>query len=260
VEIIMITGPVPTVIKRIKHFFAARTSSGQRHRSAAGLLLTLVLLPLLLGVMACLPVPVGDPEKSRIDPSLSGVWNLSDADGGQMIMVLDPYDKHTWLMSLIDLSGVADGASAAPASPGDDDAATAMPPQPAFSAANADRLKVTGMSIYKCWLTRIKGETFMTWESKTLSETLPGMIPEAWWVFRVRKSGADIFYLDSFDYEIDGLIDVKTSKQAKQIIRRHVNDPGFFEIDSSPRLERVPASAYAALSRLLEDFGIEDTL
>lgn len=256
----MITEPESAVSKQIREFFAGNTSTGRWGRSGAGLLLTLVLLPLLLGVMACLPVPLGDPEKSRIDPSLSGAWNLSDADGGHMIMVLDPYDKHTWLMSLIDLSGVADGESAEPASPGEDDAATASPTQPAFNAANADRLKVTGMSIHKCWLTRIKGETFMTWESKTLSETLPDMAPEAWWVLRVRKSGADTFYLDSFDYAIDGLNEVKTSRQAEQIIRRHVNDPGFFKLDSSPRLERVPASDYAALSRLLEDFGIEDTL
>ena len=206
------------------------------------------------------PVPVGDPEKSRIDPALSGVWNWRDADGGHMIMVLDPYDKHTWLLSLIELGSIPEGESGAPANPGADDSATAMPAQPAFSAANADRLKVTGMSLYKCWLTGIKGETFMTWESKTLSKTLPGMVPETWWVLRVRKNGADTFYLDSFDYAIDGLDEVKTRKQAEQIIRRHVNDPGFFKVDGAPRLERVPASDIEALARLLKDFGIEDTL
>jgi hypothetical protein len=260
VEIIMITGPVPTVIKRIKHFFTARTASGQRRRSGAGLLLTLFLLPLLLGVLACLPVPVGDPEKSRIDPAMSGVWNLSDADGGHMIIILDPYDKRTWLMSVIGLGTVPDGESVAPANPGEDNSATEMSPRQPFNATNADRFKVQGMGLYKCWLTRIKGETFMTWESKTLSETLPDMVPEAWWVFRVRQSGADTFYLDSFDYAVDGLDKVKTRKQAEQIIRRHVSDPGFFKMDGAPRLERVPESEYDALSRMLKEFGIKDTM
>ena len=256
----MITQPAPTVRTRIKQFFANSTSTGKRRRSGAGLLLALILLPLLLGVLACLPVPVGDPEKSHVDPAMSGVWSVSDSDGGYMIMVLDPYDKRTWLMSLIGLSTGPDVEADEPVQPGADGSATAMPPRLQFNAANADRFTVKTMGLYKCWLTSIRGETFMTWESKTLSDTLPAMIPEAWLVYRVRKSGADTFYLDSFDYSVEGLDEVKTRKEAEKIIRRHVGDPGFFEVDSSPRLDRMPESDFKALSRLLKDFGTEDAL
>ncbi|MGA9572418.1 MAG: hypothetical protein WBS20_00580 [Lysobacterales bacterium] len=246
----MIDKAVPTIVTRIRRFFASNTSAGEKRRSGAGLLLTLVLLPLLLGVLACLPVPVGDPEKSRIDPSLSGAWSFVNSDGGHMLMVLDPYDKRTWLLTLIGLTALPVGET---------DAAAVSPKLP-FNAANADRFKVEGMGVYKCWLTKIGGETFMTWESRTLSEISPGENSGEWWVFRVRKSGDDIFYLDGFDYAIDGLDKVETRRDAEKIIRRHVDDPTFFSVEDSPRLQRLSAGDFKALAKLLKDFGIEDTL
>jgi len=192
---------------------------------------------------------VGDPEKSRVDPGLSGAWRVAGADDGQLLMVLDPWDKRTWLVTLIGLTAVGDNGSGL--APG---------PHVPFNAANAEGFRVESLGVYKCWLTRIKGETFMTWESKTLSETLPGMAPKQWWVFRVRKSGEDVLYLDGFDYSIDGLDEVTTRKEAEKIIGRHVNDPGFFKVEDAPRLGRLPADDLAALPRLLEDFGLEDTM
>jgi len=236
-------------VTRTRHFFANGVSSAKKYRLGTGQLLGLVLLPLLV---ACLPVPVGDPAKSRVDPGLSGAWRVNsddaEADDGQLLVVLDPYDEHTWLATLIglDAAGIPPGQSAAPQVP--------------FSAANADGFRVGNIGVYKCWLTRIGGETFITWESKTLSETLPSMAPKQWWVFRVRKDGDDSFYMDGFDYSIDGLDKVTTSKQAEKIIRRHVRDPGFFKVDDSPRIERLPDSDVAALPRLLEGFGLKDTM
>jgi hypothetical protein len=231
----------PRVIRGTRQFFTNGNSSARRH-----LLLALILLSVLT---ACLPVPVGDPEKSRIDPALSGAWRVAGGDDEQMLMVLDPYDKRTWLVTLI---GLGDA--------GDNRAGQVSALQVPFNAVNADSFRVTSLGVYKCWLTRIGGETFMTWESKTLSETLPNMVPEQWWAFRVRKSGDDTFYLDSFDYSIDGLDKVTTSKDAEKIIRRHIDDPGFFEEKDAPRLDRLPADDVATLPRLLENFGFKDTM
>jgi len=228
-------------------FFAKGISSAGRH-----LLLTLVLLAVLT---SCLPVPVGDPEKSRVDPGLSGAWRVAGAEDGQLLMVMDPWDKRTWLVTLIGLTAAddnvaGDGSGAGPA--GD--------AQVPFKAANADTFRVESLGVYKCWLTRIGGETFMTWETKTLSETLPGMTAKQWWVFRFRKSGDDAFYLDKFDYSIDGLDEVTTRKEAEKIIRRHVDDPGFFKEEDSPRIDRLTADDVATLPRLLENFGLEDSM
>lgn len=240
---------------RIRRFLERDALPGRTQRTIVGLLLALLLLPFLLGVMACLPVPVGDPEKSHVDAKLSGVWRLTDAEDSQMLLVLDPFDKRTWLMTLISLGNVEDVEAVEENDSGPEEA-----PRAPIGAADTDRFKVDAVGVYKCWLTRMKGETFMTWESKTLSETLPEMVPEQWWVFRVRKSGSDTYYLDGFDYSIDGLDKVSTREEAEKIIRRHLGDPGFFKEKDAPRLDRLSESEVAHLAWLLRDFGIRDNL
>lgn len=250
---------VPITVTRIRQFFTNRTAGAKKRRSNAGLLLALLMLPLLLGVLACLPVPVGNPEKSRIDPALSGAWVLTDSDGGYMFIVLDPYDKRTWLLSLIGLNADLSDESDKPAAE-QDEAAIEESQRLPFTALDASRFRVEEVGVYKCWLTRIGGETFMTWESKTLSGTAPGEKPEYWWVFRVRKTGVDSFYLDNFDYSVDDLKNVSTSREAEKIIRRHVGDPGFFKEEDAMKLQRLAADDFKAMQSLLKDFGIDDNL
>ena len=67
-------------------------------RSATGVLLMLGIIPVFAGLLACMPVPVGDPEKSRIDPELSGVWAVSGEGNSGPVYFLRPYDKRTWLI------------------------------------------------------------------------------------------------------------------------------------------------------------------
>lgn len=69
------------------------------HRTLAGLALAAILLPILIGTLACLPVPIGNPEKSRVDPELSGVWfDVFE----ETLWVIQPYDRRTYLVTLYD--------------------------------------------------------------------------------------------------------------------------------------------------------------
>ena len=63
------------------------------HRVLTGLAIALV------GLLGCLPVPIGDPEKSRIDPELNGMWLMDRGDGDPAVTLFEPYDKRTWLIS-----------------------------------------------------------------------------------------------------------------------------------------------------------------
>lgn len=254
----MLTKSVQSFFSHISQFFGGETPPDKSNRSRAGLLLTLALIPLLLGVLACfeLPVPVGDPEKSRIDPAMSGIW-IGQMEGDAVIMVLDPYDKRTWLLSFINLDT---GQDSEPADAEASDAGVKEPepktsPRRFLHPDYEHPIKIYDVGLYKSWLTKIKGVTFITWESKSLSDTLPEMVPGSWLVFRVRQSGDELLYLDVFDPEADGLDKVKTRKEAEKIIRRHVNDPEFY----SPFFDfhKVPESDYERVSGLLEDFGID---
>jgi hypothetical protein len=245
---------VQTFFSRCSHFFEGQTPPHQRHRSRAGILLILALMPLLLGVLACLPVPVGDPEKSRIDPAMSGIWIQQDGIDPVMV-VLDPYDKRTWLLSHIELSVGQDPEPAVASETGANEAESETTPLNLLHPDYKPPIKIERVSFYKSWLTRIKGVTFITWESKNVSDTLPGKDPGYWLVFRVRQSGDELLYMDEFDYEIDGLGKVKTRKEAEKIIRRHVNEPEFYK--PSATLHKVAESDYETVARLLKDFGID---
>jgi hypothetical protein len=232
-----------------KKFFSDKTERGQGHRSRAGLLLALALLPLLIGVWACFPVPVGDPEKSRIGPSMSGLWL-----GEEALMVLDPYDKRTWLISYFNFSTTPDSDSKASDESAGDSSAEGFSN---IELLRKNRLEIESVGIYKGWLTKIKSERFITWESKTLTNTLPDMVPEAWWVFRVRQGSDGIMRFDLIDPDHEEFDDFKTRSQAEKFIRRHMNDPEFFiDDDGSLLFGRLSKGDYEAASRLIEDFGV----
>jgi hypothetical protein len=251
----MMTKSVQTVFSRINNFFGGETPPDKSNRSRAGLLLTLALIPLLLGVLACveLPVPVGDPEKSRIDPAMSGIWIGNFADD-ETIIVLDPYDKRTWLLSLINLDTGEDSELAEVSDTGVEEPERAISPLRFLHPDYEHPIKIDDVALFKSWLTKIKGVTFITWESKNLSDTLPDMVPEGWWVYRVRQSDEGILYLDMLNSNVDGLNKAKTRKEAEKIIRRHVNDAEFYE--QIAEFHKVPESDYEKVSGLLEDFGI----
>ena len=235
-----------------KKFFSDKTERVQMHRSRAGFLLTLALLPLLIGVWACFPVPVGNPEKSRIDPSMSGLWL-----GEEALIVLDPYDKRTWLISRFEFSTRLDSDSK-----GTDESAGDSSDE-GFSnleLLRKNQLEIDGVGIYKGWLTKIKSERFITWESKTLTETLPDMAPEYWLVFRVRQGSDEVMHFDWINPNHEEFDDVKTRSQAEKFIRRHMNDPEFFLDDGeSLLLGRLSKGDYEAASRLIEEFGVMDS-
>jgi len=237
----------------VKQFFSDKTERVQTHRSRAGFLLALALLPLLIGVWACFPVPVGDPEKSRIDPSMSGLWL-----GEEALVVLDPYDKRTWLISYFEFSTRPDSDSN-----GTDESAGDSFDE-GFSnieLLRKNRLEIDSVGIYKGWLTKIKSERFITWESKTLTKTLPDLAVETWWVFRVRQGIDGVMHFDLVDPDHEQSDDFETRSQAEKFIRRHMNDPEFFsDDDSSLSFDRLSKGDYEAASSLIDDFGVLESL
>ena len=72
-----------------------------RSRSVLGAALAIFLIPAVFGVLACLPVPIGDPERSEIDPYFSGLW-VHEFSGGLMVANFEPYDRRTWLLATPD--------------------------------------------------------------------------------------------------------------------------------------------------------------
>jgi hypothetical protein len=64
---------------------------------------SLVLVPMLvliLGLMACVKHPVGDPERSQVCPQYTGMWLGEDSEGTATLLMLRPYDARTYLVGI----------------------------------------------------------------------------------------------------------------------------------------------------------------
>jgi hypothetical protein len=260
-----------SVLTTIKRFLGDPAPAGRRNRSRAGLIVSILILPLLLGVMACfvLPVPIGNPEKSRIDPAMSGIWLAADESEGWLV-ALEPYDKRTWLVTWMMLEAATDEDDEAEAgeaeTTNDDDAVTNDSKVVVDDSETAElyleRLRdgayvIDQVSFHKGWLTTIKGVRFMVWQPMVDVDSERGMNPEWWWVQRVDSVTKEHMDTDFINPEFEDLGKVETRSQAEKLIRRHIKNPELFvEEADMPDYERVPQEDYDLIAEMLEDFGI----
>jgi len=200
-----------------------------KFRSLSGAALMLVIIPIIAGLLACMPVPIGDPERSRIDPELNGAWKMSEEGKESALYLFRPYDKRTWVV--IGTEGT-------------------------FGAS-------TKIALYKAWLTRLGGKRFMTWEQAGGINSDGSFEPEFWLVFRVDKDNDDQFRLRMIDLEFEGFADIPTPdeydgddyigkmrRKFERVIKRHIDDE---EMYSEPLLlSRVPQDELAEAAALFE--------
>lgn len=194
-----------------------------RSRSLSGAVLMLLLIPIFAGLLACMPVPIGDPERSRIDPDLTGVWAVlsgaaSDDDAG--FYVFEPYDKRTWLIS----GGGLVAGDDSDLSDYDLSTYAGFVELAASEDVDEDNVHINTIVVYKAWVKKLGGELFMTWEPKVmLDDGIPE--PEVWFVYRIIKEGNDSFRMQSVNGDSPLFKDVKVTRRAyERVIRKNVHN------------------------------------
>ena len=172
-------------------------------RSLGGLLMFLIMAPFLVCVLACLKAPIGDPETSKVDSKLSGVW-LGEIEDDLTLLVLQPFDKRTYLIGWFGPDSDEDtdeGENPSEIEPPLEDADEGENPEiesslkdganeddtkPKVGETKLDQINLKKVYIFKGWLTTIGGQQFMCWEPKfTLNEEL-GMKPKEWLALKVK--------------------------------------------------------------------------
>ena len=256
----------------------------QRARSVTGLLVTLCLLPLLLANMACmdpLPVPVGDAERSRIDPRLNGMWVGMMFDI-PYILVFDSFDKRAWVMSMYGLA-VDDDFGDEPEADADspkvdtvvelreeevvvelleDDTVVVLQEEdvevePANAAAWLDALQSVSIDDkaywhYKVWKTKLRDTEFLTWEAASVLDEDGLHKANLWYVWKLEWLDKDGFELSLVDDEFEDIGKVTTRRQAERIIKRNLKNPDLFE-EPGYRFYRIAPGDYERAIDLLSD-------
>ena len=217
--------------------------SSSRARSIAGLVMLAGLGPFLLALMACLKVPVGDPEKSRIDPALSGVWRVEhNGRSSDSLWIIEPWDARTWIVTTLD---ARDDESA------DESAATT--PRDVLTLLESSGLE--GIDAHKAWLATFGGVRFLVLEPKRPLHDLAGERPEFWLALKVKKTTAErVELLLVIGKNVD---EAKTTAKAEAILRKHARNPALYGDGSeSYVLLRVPETEYGRVDELLESLNI----
>ncbi len=196
-------------------------------RSLGGAALALVLIPIFAGLLACMPVPIGDPERSRIDPELSGVWAVltpSSTVDEAIFYIFEPYDKRTWLVT-------GGGIAVRDDSDSPDYDLTSYDGFIELASTELDDespVYLDEIVVYKAWLKKLGGEIFMTWEPKiALDDGIAE--PDVWLVYRISKDGPDKIRMQMIDGESDLFDDVKKTRRAyEKVISKNADNPELY--------------------------------
>ncbi|MGI9222333.1 MAG: hypothetical protein ACR2QS_14995, partial [Woeseiaceae bacterium] len=218
-----------------------------RYRSFSGALIAVFAVPVFLGLTACLPsfpVPVGNPEKSRIDPYISGIWMLEDENH---FYVFEPYDKRTWLVSGVTIEEDDDYCEEKFATSELDEDLESHEEPDAYQEL-IDGLTRYGSECYesereagviKAWRTKLGGEWFMTWEPLGAFDGEDGFGTDEWIVYGIDTSVSNQLRLklprdshEAWDVFEDLEEDKITSRMVEKIIRKNADDEEFFGEDA----------------------------
>ena len=224
-----------------------------KSRSLSGAALMLVIIPIFAGLLACMPVPIGNPERSKVDPELSGLWVFQGDEGVVGVVLLEPYDKRTWIGLMVEPS--VDKAKI----PVDYDVST----YEGLLAALGDRTNGSSLvtaedvALFKIWLTRLGGEQFMVWQPKGFYDDGEFGADYAY-NWRLRKSGDSKFELNFIDGDHPEIKDVaKDRKLLERAIRKHASDPELYDEETFV-FTRVSPSDESLFGGLISDVVTDD--
>jgi len=192
-------------------------------RSLAGLALAIILIPVLAGLLACLPVPIGDPEQSRIDSRLNGIWLDEDLEA---VWVFQPYDKRTWLITRFVIEAPN---SANPDATQDIDTYESLVHEMQTSGIGKEGFTSGKVEFYKVWRTKLAKQQFLTWERKGYLDDTGIRDPETWIVFRIDEVLDDRMSMSMIDGDFSGFKELEESRRAyERAIRRNVNNSDMY--------------------------------
>jgi len=214
-----------------------------RTRSASGAALMLTIIPAIVGLLACMPVPIGDPERSRIDPEITGAWAWLN-NGDTTFFVFEPYDKRTWLLTGV---GIEDGDRRENDVDYDQSSYEGLTELIENEPVGPDGVTARKITLYKAWRTRLGGEWFMTWEPKGLFDD-ESFTPEAWFAFRIDRPDQNTIELH---WITDTLFkDIEETRRAyERVIKKNVRNPELYD-DEIIRLIRVDAEHFDFVGEL----------
>ena len=202
-----------------------------RTRSIGGGLMMLTIIPVIVGLLACMPevVPLGNPERARIDPELSGVWVMEAEDEVVFVLYFEPYDKRTWLLFSLGPEEGDELDLAEDTIDTYDDLVEILTDE--ARGVGPKGVAVGFSAIFKAWTTKLRGETFLIWEVKgELHDDGTFGVDSAWnWhLKKITPTHFEIRFI-KFDGPIFEDVDLTNRRALEKVIRKNVNNEALYD-------------------------------
>lgn len=202
-----------------------------RSRTLLGIALFLPLAAVLLATFACLPAPVGDPDASRLDDTLTGAWqgvpkSPDNKDVG--LALLQPWDARTYLVRY-------------------------------FAIEQKDGKEDRNMALFKGWLTTLGNATFLTAQPMDGLQFGPageGPVKRYWVVMRIdRNAAAGTLEMRMVSPESEVLKGKETREAIEAAIKANPDDKSLYA--ESLTFKKLPKDEQLKLEDTLNKFGID---
>jgi hypothetical protein len=193
-------------------------------RIATRPIVLLTALILVAGIIGCLKVGLGDPEKSKLDDQLTGLWlaNAADGDGESQLVSIIPYDARTSLVTYMNFT------------------------------RDAQKQPVAGGQLsYKAWRTDVAGTPFLTLELKSPALLL-SPTDEKFVVMKLTRT-ADSIQIHIVDDQLLDENKVTTPEALEKLIAANLNNPALF--DANATFTRLGQNRAEEATSILSAFG-----
>ncbi len=212
-----------------------------------------IMAPFLICVLACLKAPIGNPETSKVDSKLAGVWLAKDGDDFAML-VLQPFDKRTDLVGyfMTESDEDADKGENPEKEASQKDRDNEDDAKSGEGEEKLDQINVKEVLIFKGWLTTIGGQQFMCWEPKFTLDNERGMKPGPWFAWKVKLKKNKLSLCPVDDEKKAG----ETTKEIEKFIKANYLDDNELKDKDWTHFRKIDKSKYDEVAKALEKMGI----
>jgi len=181
-----------------------------------------VVCLVLLGFIGCISIPLGDPEKSKVDDKLLGAWmSAPGSDGKQTMFTVQPWDSRTCMVSEFEFS------------------------------KDSGNIKPSGRLDWKMWIVDVKGTPFASMEMKN-AQLATGPQTEVYASAKLVRDG-DKLTLSVVKDDVVKNANIATSQQLYDLIAANLNSADFY--GDSLTLTKVKDDQSDEVGKVLDAFN-----
>lgn len=193
-----------------------------RSRLFSGKGLLIAACAVLIGFVGCISIPLGDPEKAKVDDKLTGAWiTAPNGEGEQTLITIVPYDAHTSLMSQFGFK------------------------------KDGDTIKPGGRFDWKMWLVDIKGTTFASLEMKNPQLAMEPQ-EERFTSAKLKRDGETITFQTIKDEFVKNA-NIITPQQLQDLIADNLNSADLF--NDATTMTQVKADQKEMVEKVIDAFS-----